>query len=388
VAPLPGPAASGDAELLASEREMLAHGRAEAAEARAAELERELIEHASKVTRALAAIEDLRDQLEAVRAERAREVLTAAPAAPVDPERLAAALLRLRADAPGPEDPLDAPAAEASSAPEQAPEQTSVPERAPAREMQADTPSPAPPLSGRATKPWLGRVFRKLTDQDAPAAGLLALALLPALRLVESEPFGFDLILAELGSIQVTVAPGGVQIAHAVTPRGRDETSFRLVGDVQSFARLLAAGPIRRRIGRRLATVEGDRGALRPLLALTRTPLDVRALREAGTELDPWQALNVVALMLRPRWTKGERFIVAHQEPGQAAPGTYLHIRDGRPPHVSHREPLGPVAATIVCLGGSLLVALDGDDRVELEVRGEHRPFELLRDWVKRAQSE
>jgi hypothetical protein len=351
---------------LALERQMVAamtraegHRAArQAAEARAERLERQLEEQATRVLGAYEALEGLRGELEAVRLEHARELLTTQRTGPIDPGRLAAALVRLREAAP-----LEGQLAE-------------VPEDV----------GPAPAATAAATA-WLVAVFRALTRSDPVAAGLLAVRLLPALPLVRSEPLAFDLVLAELGCLQVTVSAGAVAIEPAAAPRGRGAASFQLTGDVQSLARLLAAGRIRRRLSRRVARVDGDRAGLAALLELIRAPLSLAQIHAAGVKLDPTLALTVVSLMVKPAWTKGHRFTIAHQEPGAPSAGTYLHVRDGEAVSVAHQTPLGPVATTIVGPADRLLPLLDGLDDDEVVVHGEPQPLATLRDWVKRAQS-
>jgi len=350
---------------LALERQMLAAmSRAEihraarqAAEARVMDLERQREDQATRVARAYEALEELRSELEAVRLEHARELLTTQRTGPIDPDRLAAALARLR-------------------------------EAAPVEEPTHDAEQASPPLGPAvAANRWLAAVFRELTKQDAVAAGLLVVRLLPALRLVHPEPLAFDLVLAELGCLRVNVSADTVEIEPADTPRGRGAASFQVTGDVQSLARLLAAGRIRRRLSRRAARVDGDRAGLAALLELIRAPLSLAQLHASGVSLDPTLALTVVSLMVKPAWTKGRRFTVAHQERGAPSAGTYLHVRDGEPVSVAHQTPLGPVATTIVGPGDRVLPLLDGVDDAEIVVQGELPPLMALQDWVKRAQS-
>jgi hypothetical protein len=170
------------------------------------------------------------------------------------------------------------------------------------------------------------------------------------------------------------------------SPRARWDVSFQVLGDLSSLARLLGAGPLRRRLGRGLAGVSGDRRALRALTELVRAPLTLEELDLAGVRLQPSLALSVAALMVDPSWTEGERFTIAHQQPGAETAAAHLRIRDGGPLSVTDSA-LGPVAATIVCPGDSLLPVLGGAVAVDGAIRGEERPPRLLRSWLKRAQS-
>ena len=176
----------------------------------------------------------------------------------------------------------------------------------------------------------------------------------------------YDLVLGDLACARVTVSSTGAQIDLGDTPRPLAEVDFELVGDLASIARLLAAGPVARRLGRllfrhRLARVRGDRDRLGALERLIDAPLTLGQLHAAGVRLDSVLAMTVAALMIEPAWTAGERFTIAHREPGAQAPDAYLHIRDGRVPLVAEEPPQGPVATTIVCPADDLIVVLAGD---------------------------
>ena len=354
-------------------------GRAEA-QARVSRLERELHDAISRSARAYAAIEGLRDELEAGRAALASQLGAGlAQVQGVDPERLEAALTRLR---------------------ETSPAQPNGPEglqETPEREV-------------KPSSDWLARVFKTLTDRDAAAAGRLVLALLPAQGLVEPGRFAYDLVLEELGSVQVSavgdvagegvgdVAGAGVgdvagegvvdvlRVEIADSPRPREEVLFRVIGDLPSLARLLASGRLRRRFGRGRARVQGNRRALRALRALVRAPLALDQLYAEGVRMSPVLAFTVISLMVEPDWTKAERFTIAHQDSGAQAAGVYLNVRDGAPLSVTDTAQSAPVT-TVVCPADALLAVLNGASAPDVEVRGDQRPLALLQSWVKRAQS-
>ena len=113
------------------------------------------------------------------------------------------------------------------------------------------------------------------------------------------------------------------QVDLGDTPRPLSEVDFQLVGDLASIARLLAAGPVRRRLGRLalrhpMARIRGDRSRFPALEHLIDAPLTLGQLHAAGVRLDPVLALTLAALMIEPEWTAGERFTIAHREPSAA----------------------------------------------------------------------
>ena len=364
----------GDGTALRLETAM-AGRRATLADTRVADLERELAAAREEVdaqrrraARAYEAIDLVRAELRRLQAP-GLPVAGAPPprglaqAEPVQAERLSAALARLREEAP-------------AGASEPPPETTVVP-------AVQSVPAPWP------VKPWLAPAFRTLTSHDASAAGRLLLALLPAQPAADSHPVAYDLIISELLVAHVTVASGG-HVALDATPRQLVELDFQLSGDLASIARLLAAGPVRRRLlglvpTRRVARVRGDRRRLTALDHLIGARLTVGQLQAAGVELDPLLAMTLAGLMIHPAWTTGERFTIAHRERTGAAPDAYLHIRDGEPPLPSVTLPHGRVASVVVCPAAEVLSALAGAAGALLE--GEERPLALLRQWLERAQS-
>jgi len=282
-------------------------------------------------------------------------------AGPVQPDELSAALARLRERTPlsPPEDAV---------------------EMAPPRST---------PTAG-ARRPWLAGVFRNLCAQDAPAAGRLLLALLPAQRAADPEPVAYDLILSDLLVAHVTVGSAAGRVEMGTIPRPASEVDFQLIGGVAGVARLLVAGPVRRRLsrvssGRRMARLRGNPQRLTALDRLIGARLSVSELQGAGVRLDPVLAMTVAGLMIDPAWTAGQRFVVAHQEPSAARPDAYLHVRDGRPLLASGQPPHAPVEAAVVCPADDLLAVLAGGARPAQTV-GEERPLTLLAQWLDRAQ--
>ncbi len=323
----------------ALERERAARARAER---RAAELAHELTEHRRRSEHAYEAIEDLRGAMKELRALQAAPAPTPDAAGPVEPERLTEAFSRLRANT-------------------------------------------VPTGGERAHTAWLAPVFTALARNDAASAGRLLLDLLPAQRAAYPHPVAYDLVLGEeRGVVQVTVRDGPPEIRRTDSARQLGTIDFQLVGSPASIARRLTAKGLRRRFGRRVARVRGNRDALAALAALVHASLDLGELDAAGVRMAPPMALTVVSLMIDPAWTAGERFTIAHVD-GEAT--AYLTVSDRRPPTVTADAPAEPATTTIVCPTDSLLLVLNGRRPDELEIRGEERPLALLLEWAQRAQS-
>lgn len=344
-----------------------------------------------------------------------------APAPPVQAERLVEALARLRERTPAEIPP--APAAEPAPASDPAPvESAPVESRAPAEPASlADPPEPAEPaapasppasaaptgpadptapadpaapaeppapadaaLPSRPAKPWLERPFRALAGSDPSAAGRLLLALLPAQRAADPQAVAYDLVLGDLVCARVTVGSGAIHVEFATAPRPAAEVDFQLVGDVARVARLLVAGPLRRRLpSRRRARIRGDRRRVAALDHLVGARLTLGELIAAGLKLDPLLTLTLASRAIDPTWTAGERFTLAHRDPDGTAPGAYLHVRDTKAPLVSAQPPHGRVTTVLVCPADDLLAVLAGRDA---RLEGDNRPLVLLRQWLDRAQ--
>jgi hypothetical protein len=371
-----------------------------AAERRLAELERQLQGQREMSRGAHSAIGELREALEQLSRPQTEAALplteaaaplteaaalhTEAPAAPsgpptpttapsralVEPARLNDALTRLRETIT----PQDAPAAAGGAA-------------------AAAAPTRSLSLSEVLGRPSLERAFRKLVRDDPEAAGRLLLELLPLQRVVYPHKIAYDLVLGSgrgeahpaRSCVCVTVPNGTTSITVQSAPRPREEVNFQVVGDPARIARLLTAGRFRRRVGRRVARVRGRRDGIAALTALLGTPLDLRDLHSAGVRPDPVTAFALVASMIDPSWTRGERFALAHEDPQAAS--TFLIVRDGGPVQVVRRSPEARVDTTLACAGDQLLAVLAGDGVPGAAVRGDERPLAVLREWIKLAQS-
>jgi hypothetical protein len=107
----------------------------------------------------------------------------------------------------------------------------------------------------------------------------------------------------------------------------------------------------------------------------------------AWLELDPLDALALVAALVEPDWTVGEQFTVAYRRPDADRPEALLRVADGSRPTVS--APLVPASgtSTIVCPPSALPAVLAGAEAGLAMVEGEEQPLVLVRRWVARAQS-
>jgi len=392
--------------------------RRQAAEQRVAELEQQLAAGRGRAGDAAAEIAALRESLLALRTPAEdRESRGDAPpdaAAEVRADRLSDALTRLRAGtepidpAPVPVPvPVPVPAgtvAPAALTPATAgvaaaaltPATAGVAAAAPARVTAGVAAAAAalrPATAGVAAagrRATLGGPFRTLCRRDPALAGQLALSLLPMQRIAHPRPVSYDILLDPgQGCVQVTSGDGGTEVARQATARPLQQVDFHLVGAPERFAKLLAAGRIRRRLGFGVARVRGHRGGLAALDALLALPLDLPALVECGMSTDPSILLSLVAAIVTPDWTRGERFSISHRD-GDAPP-TYLLIADGQRPAVTTIAPTDPIATVISCAQSDLASVLTGSPALHpaaVQVVGDPVPLTRLRAWIKRAQSE
>ncbi len=274
----------------------------------------------------------------------------------IEPDRLAAALSRLREAAAAASEPAEAGA------------------------------EPEAPAAIPAVRSWLEPVFRALTERDPAAAGRLALALLPIQGLVHPDPVAYDLVLDETGCVAVTVADGATRVVLIPSPRAPQDVAFQVTGDLAGLARLLLAGRPRW-FRRSVARVTGTRAALEAPARLIRRPLSLAQLHDAGVRCSPVTTLTLVTLMIPPSWTAEERFTIAHRDPSANHPGAEIHVRGGESLTVTEGAALGPAATTIVCSADDLLPTLGGARGPGAEVAGDERPLALMREWLNRAQS-
>jgi hypothetical protein len=356
------------AEARAAKLEREAGGR-EQAERRAARLERELAGQRERSRDAYDAIGELRGALE--------RLSDAPPGASPPPGRQAAG------EAAG-------AASEAGPASGAGPVPVDRLSDALARLRESVTPPDAPPEPTLVSLTTGGRTldaaFRRLVKRDAGAAGELLLDLLALQRAAFPHPIAYDLVLGPgRGCVRVTVGEGPPSVELHGAARTREEVDFRVKGEPARIARLLTAHGIWRRLGPRVARVRGRRDGLAALRALLSLPLDLGTLQAAGVRLRPAAALALVAAIVDPAWTAGERFVIGHRDPeGQIV---YLAVRDGRPLQLARTAPAGRVATTIAGPAEALVTVLTGGEAVEAEISGDQGPLTSLRTWVKHAQS-
>jgi hypothetical protein len=237
-------------------------------------------------------------------------------------------------------------------------------------------------LGGRT----LEAAFRRLVKRDADAAGELLLDLLVLQRAAYPHPIAYDLVLGPgRGCVRVTVGEGAPSVERQGSARTREEVDFSVRGEPARIARLLTAHGIWRRVAPRVARVRGRRDGLAALEALLSLPLDLVALGDAGATLRSEALLGLVAGMVDPAWTAGERFVIALRDPDGHA--TYLGVRDGRPLQVIRTAPAGRVATTIDGPPDVLVAVLSGATVPGGDVSGDVGPLESLRTWIKHAQS-
>jgi hypothetical protein len=236
---------------------------------------------------------------------------------------------------------------------------------------------------GRA---WLRDLIRALARSDPARAGRLIVELLPAQAVVDPTPVVYDLVLGGAhGCVRVTVRDSHCQVGFGSEPRARNEVDFQVLGDYAALGRFLIASWLRRRFGRGVARVRGDRKRLTSLQALVGVGVGLRAMHEAGVRLTPPTALSVVGGLIVPAWTVGSRFTLAYRSPG--AQTAYLVVADGSPVRVAEFDPGGPVATTISGPPGSLELLLAGQGRDDADVSGDPSAVELLHGWLDRARS-
>jgi hypothetical protein len=134
--------------------------------------------------------------------------------------------------------------------------------------------------------------------------------------------------------------------------------------------------------------VRGRRDGLAALRSVLWLALDLDALRAAGMHADAESLLALVAAMIDPAWTRGERFTITHTD--ERGRNVHLQIRDGAPPLVSRAAPQGRIATALAGDADGLVSTLiasparpDGGNVVS----GDVGPLSLVRDWVSRAQT-
>jgi predicted nucleic acid-binding Zn-ribbon protein len=393
------------------------------AEQQVAELTEQLRVQSTRTSLTVEAIGDLREHLAKLaglpdRSEQpppaprsfVLHTLPAEPAAgPIEPGRFEAALARLRQateDALGPV-PFDESASDEElgqallDSPDTPEEHTSEPdpEPEPAPEPQADvgtqdsdqlTPLAGSPVTvAPGTQPWIGRALAKIAGREPETAGGLVLELLVAQRAAHPEPIAYDIDLTGMPCLHMTITPEGQRLQSSSKRRPAGQVAFSVVGDLESFGRLMVARGLKRRFSRKLAKVNGDRAGVQALDAILAMRLTIPQLRELGFRIDPILTLKLTAAMINPGWTAGSTFTIGYAEPGAASatgdqelPG--LVVNDGSRVVVAS---LATPRTTISCDPDDLPALLNGAAVANFECEGQREPLVRVQRWMNRAQS-
>ncbi len=333
-----------------------------AAERRTSELEHLLGSSRARSRDAMSAIGELRETLSALTAPAAPQ--TASRRSEVEPARLNEALARLREQAVAPE---EAAAAPASAGP--------PPEAEPGGGPRAED----------RTRAWLAPIFARLVRSEPARAGRLLVDLLPAQGAVITEPVRYDLLIGSEDVVRVTAGDGPPRIVSGEPARNRADVDFQVTGDHAALARMIVAGPLRRRFGRGVARVRGRRSRVAALQALVGTRLDLGELHRLGVRIEARTALVLIAGLIDPALTANERFSLAYATDGGKP--VYLLIRGGEAPVVTGERPTEAIAVNVSGPVGTLERVLNGERPEHAILLGDEWPLALLRKWVKTAQS-
>ncbi|MHB8690106.1 MAG: hypothetical protein ACYDHH_02575 [Solirubrobacteraceae bacterium] len=387
----------------------------ELAEQQVAELKEQLRVQSTRTSLTVEAIGDLRDQLAGAPARSEQPppaprsfALHTPPAEPaagtIEPGRFEAALTRLRQatdDALGPppfdESASDDELAHALLDPEGEAEVEPEPddEVEPEPDAGAQVSEQLTPLAGTpvtmapGTQPWIGRALAKIAEREPETAGGLVLELLVAQRAAHPEPIAYDVHLTGMPCLQMTNTPEGQVLRSSPERRPANQVAFSVVGDLESFGRLMVARGLKRRFSRKLAKVNGNRAGVGVLDAILAARLTIPQLRELGFRIDPILTLKLTAAMIHPGWTAGSSFTIGYAEPGAAGatgeqelPG--LIVNDGSRVVVAS---LPTPRTTISCDPDELPALLNGDAVASFEREGQREPLVRVQSWLHRAQS-
>ncbi|MFL5877475.1 MAG: hypothetical protein ACJ76T_16555 [Solirubrobacteraceae bacterium] len=233
---------------------------------------------------------------------------------------------------------------------------------------------------------WIAPALLGLAAADAPAAGRLAVALLPAQAQASGLELDADVVFDGAGAWRVAASPDSAAAVPLDAPRGRWEADFVLTTEPAAFVDFLAG---RRRLrGRPRIRVHGSRRRARQLRGLaTSAPIALGEALGAGIDLGAGLAWRAVAAAIAPAWTAGARFTVAF-EAGEMAP-FYVHAEDGAPIAIDGEPGPDPPAATIRGSDRAIVALLAGeqpDDGDKASIRGELDTVRALQEWVARAQ--
>ncbi len=265
-----------------------------------------------------------------------------------------------------------------------------------ASEAAAEAPAGAvelpPRLQGVRPKPteWLASALRRAAvHRDAQLVGELIAELLPAQGLVVGKTRTYGVTIDEVGCYRVaTTGMGPASVARIDPPavRGLD---FEIRGSVAQVGALVAGRGSWRLRGLRATPGAGSKA--RRIARARRTPLTLPELAGANVRVWPGLLLPVLAEAVDPKWTAGERFVVAFAISGATPTVLYVGVTDGAPITVSPRSLDAPPAATLylserACLNLLARTPLPAGERVLCA--GDLAVAERLVGWMDRAQGQ
>lgn len=323
-------------------------------------------------------------------------------------EALAAAVERLRArvasvseqhdqpdDPPAPEQP----AAPASAVVEIAPEPSPIlPAHEPAPPAQAEDQAQPPvteegdfklrvlPSVKRASS-WLAPAIRSVAERgEAKLAGELIVELLPAQRLVFTEPCTYAIEIDEVGSFRVRLDGEQTVVEKVNAPSTDEKIDFLLKGQAAAFSEFAAGGGGRRMPGLK---VRGSKRRARKLLSARKPPIALADIADTGMSIWPGLLLLAIAAAIDPDWTKGQKYTISFEILGEPSSVTiFVCVNDGAQVLVS-RTHEGEVAASaklseraLTCLFAAR--PLPADETIAVE--GQASSLEALLSLSDRAQ--
>jgi hypothetical protein len=121
---------------------------------------------------------------------------------------------------------------------------------------------------------------------------------------------------------------------------------------------------------------------VRPLRRLAKTPLPWERLAAAGVTLDANLAYRWIALAVDPKWTRGERFTIAHVPQEDPDRPWFVRADDGRPLTVTAAEPRDRPAAEVHCPDAGLAAFLAQAVDHPARVTGDAGAVALLLAWA------
>ncbi|MBA2514873.1 MAG: hypothetical protein H0V26_11190, partial [Solirubrobacterales bacterium] len=237
----------------------------------------------------------------------------------------------------------------------------------------------------------LREVLVELATTDPATAARLIAALLPAQGTLLGGRLDYDLVIAELGTLAVTVTGPVTRVRRLTAPRNRLLVDFRIVTSALSLARILTgSGPPLRRF-RSSVLLKGRSGKrARHLLQTARaSTASLAIVARAGARFEPGDVLRALTCAIDPSWTRGQAFTVAVEVTGAGGGTWFVIVADGR--RVTTRAGLDPGvnASATVTLTRASFDALLRDEPAGAErprVLGDRSSVACLKAWTDRAR--